>query len=325
MVSEACIKLGNRIATGLNSAASINPVNLVATALLTTPRQSMTDERLQRMIDDLLSIAKGMNTAGEYSIVDLDASSIIEQAESIADITRTTQNFGDILSASASAAVLLTYYRNNTIHVYALPSMIARWIKQSGSVSADDLLEACFRLYPFLESEFFLPFQQTELRTTIEQILEIFGTIGVIEFDHVDGGSRLVSAPAPTSDGYASLMSLSEIIEPTLERYYILVSLLEQHSEQKVMDLEMRASKIGHQLSAFYGINSPEFFDKSLFATFIKSLDKEDIIKVTDGWVTASERLAEIKVLTGITLDSDLRYDVIQLATKSVPETRQLV
>ena len=325
MVSEACIKLGNRIATGLNSAASINPVNLVATALLTTPRQSMTDERLQRMIDDLLSIAKGMNTAGEYSIVDLDASSIIEQAESIADITRTTQNFGDILSASASAAVLLTYYRNNTIHVYALPSMIARWIKQSGSVSADDLLEACFRLYPFLESEFFLPFQQTELRTTIEQILEIFGTIGVIEFDHEDGGSRLVSAPAPTSDGYASLMSLSEIIEPTLERYYILVSLLEQHSEQKVMDLEMRASKIGHQLSAFYGINSPEFFDKSLFATFIKSLDKEDIIKVTDGWVTASERLAEIKVLTGITLDSDLRYDVIQLATKSVPETRQLV
>ena len=120
-------------------------------------------------------------------------------------------------------------------------------------------------------------------------------------------------------------MSLSEIIEPTLERYYILVSLLEQHSEQKVMDLEMRASKIGHQLSAFYGINSPEFFDKSLFATFIKSLDREDVIKVTDGWVTASERLAEIKVLTGITLDSDLRYDVIQLATKSVPETRQLV
>jgi hypothetical protein len=54
-------------------------------------------------------------------------------------------------------------------------------------------------------------------------------------------------------------------------------------------------------------------------------LDKEDVIKVTDGWVTASERLAEIKVLTGITLDSDLRYDVIQLATKSVPETRQLV
>ena len=98
----------------------------------------------------------------------------------------------------------------------------------------------------------------------------------------------------------------------------------DRHNEQKVVDLEIRASKIGHQLSAFYGINSPEFFDKSLFATFIKSLDKAEIIKVTEGWVTASERLAVIKVLTGMTLDSDLRYDVVQLATKSIPETRQL-
>ncbi len=323
-VSDACIKLGNEIVTGLNAAASINAVNLVATALLTTPRQSMTEARLQSMVDDLLSIASEMNAAGEYSIVDLDANSIINQAESIADITRTTQNFGDILSASASAAILLAYYRNNTIHVYALPSMIARWIKHWGSMTTDDLLEACFGLYPFLKSEFFLPFQQTELRTTIEQIVEIFGAIGVIEFDQMNGGARLASAPAPTSDSYARLTSLAEIIEPTLERYYILVTLLEQHSEQKVTDLEIRASEIGHQLSAFYGINSPEFFDKSLFTTFIKSMEKEEVISAAEGWVIASEKLAVIKALTGLTLDSDLRYDVIQLAAKSIPETQAL-
>ena len=323
-ITEVCVNLGATIATGLNSSASINAVNLVATALLTTPRQSMTDERLQRMIEDLLSIASGMNSNGEYSIVDLDAISIIRQATSIAQITRTTQSFGDILSASAPVAVLLTYYRNNTIHVYALPSMIARWIKDSGSTTTKALLEACDGLYPYLKSEFFLPFKQEKLESIIEQILEIFSSIGVIEISRSELDTRLISAPAPTSDGYASLTSLSEIIEPTLERYYILTMLLEKHSDQWVNDLETRASAIGQQLSAFYGLNSPEFFDKSLFATFIGSMKAEEVITITDDLVRATERLEDVKKLTGMTLDSDLRYDVIQLAEKSVPENTTL-
>jgi glycerol-3-phosphate O-acyltransferase len=318
-VSDICVELGNRITTNLNAATSINAVNLVATALLTTPRQSMTDERLQRMIEDLLSIAAGMNTDGEYSIVDLDAISIIRQAESIADINRTTQSFGDILSASAPSAVLLTYYRNNTVHVYALPALIARWIKNFGNISTHDLLEACKGLYPYLKAEFFLPYSPTELENTIEQIVSIFTSIGIASVMQSETGTLVVSAPSPTTNGYASLTSLAEIIEPTLERYYILASLLEQHSEQSVTDLETRASAIGHQLSAFYGINSPEFFDKSLFTTFINTMKAEGAISVTNGLVLTANSLENIKALTELTLDSDLRYDVIQLAAKSLP------
>lgn len=318
-VSDICVELGNKITTNLNAATSINAVNLVATALLTTPRQSMTDERLQRMIEDLLSIATGMNTAGEYSIVDLDAISIIRQAESIADINRTTQSFGDILSASAPSAVLLTYYRNNTVHVYALPALIARWIKNFGDISTNDLFEACKGLYPYLNAEFFLPYTPAELENTIEKIVGIFSAIGIARLVQSETGTRMVSAPSPTTDGYASLTSLAEIIEPTLERYYILASLLEQHSEQSVTDLETRASAIGHQLSAFYGINSPEFFDKSLFTTFINSMKAEGAISVTNGMVSTEKSLENVKALTELTLDSDLRYDVIQLAAKSLP------
>jgi glycerol-3-phosphate O-acyltransferase len=318
LVTSACVDLGNKIATNLNSATSINAVNLVATVLLTTPRQSMTDDRLQRMVEDLLSIASGLNTEGEYSIVDLDAISIIRQAESIADINRTTQSFGDILSADAPSAILLTYYRNNTIHVYALPAFIARWIKKSGDITTDDLITACKGLYPYLKSEFFLPYTLDKLEPTIEKIVDIFSSLGLIA-DRQDESDRLISAPPPTTDGYASLTSLAEIIEPTLERYYILATLLEQHGEQSVTDLQTRASAIGHQLSAFYGINSPEFFDKSLFATFITSMKTEGAITITDDLVSTANGLENIKSLTGLTLDSDLRYEVIHLAAKSLP------
>jgi len=321
LLTGTCIELGTRIATHLNAAASINAVNLVATALLTTPRQSMTDERLQRMVEDLISIASGMNTMGEYSIVDLDALSIIRQAESIADITRTKQSFGDILSASAPSAILLTYYRNNTIHVYALPALVARLVKHFGDISIDRLLDACCGLYPYLRSEFFLPHQAADLNTTIEQIIEIFVSIGVIAITETDSGSPIASAPSPLSDGYASLTSLAEIIEPTLERYFILTTLMEQHGQQSVTDLETRASAIGHQLSAFYGINSPEFFDKTLFRTFIASMETEGVISISDGLVNTNESLEKIKALTELTLDTDLRYDVIQVAAKSMPTT----
>jgi len=318
-LTDVCIELGTKIATHLNAAVSVNAVNLVATALLTTPRQSMTDERLQRMVEDLVSIASGMNSSGEQSIIGLDAISIIRQAESIADITRSTQSFGDILTASPPSAILLTYYRNNTIHVYALPSFIARWVKHFGSISVNDLLEACKGLYPYLKSEFFLPYPIVELEATINQIIEIFVSIGVITIERDTTSQLMASAPSPVSDGYASLTSFAEIIEPTLERYYILATLIEQHGVQSVVDLENRASAIGHQLSAFYGINSPEFFDKSLFATFIASMERENVITISNDLVRSNVNLEKIKELTELTLDSDLRYDVLQVAAKSLP------
>ena len=50
---------------------------------------------------------------------------MIEHAEKLGMIVRESHPFGDVLGHDADSAVLMTWYRNNASHAFALPSLIA--------------------------------------------------------------------------------------------------------------------------------------------------------------------------------------------------------
>src|SRR5690554_7353003 len=49
----------------------------------------------------------------------------LAHAEALDAIGRTTHELGDLIQTSEKQAVILTYYRNNVLHLLALPSLIA--------------------------------------------------------------------------------------------------------------------------------------------------------------------------------------------------------
>ena len=57
----------------------------------------------------------------------------------------------------------MTYYRNNIIHLFVVPSLIAHLIVQKEHISRRDLQQAIALIYPFLKAELFLHHQQDEL------------------------------------------------------------------------------------------------------------------------------------------------------------------
>ena len=121
-------QLACELATRINNAAAINPVNLVATILLATPKQVIEETRLEECLNFHLRFLEAFPYTADATITSLSATEIIEKAVQVSILTRNTYRFGNILSVKGDIAILLTYYKNNISHILALPSLVARFL-----------------------------------------------------------------------------------------------------------------------------------------------------------------------------------------------------
>jgi len=316
--ARTCSLLATRLSQGINAAAAINPVSLVATILLSTPRQNIEETRLAKHINTLIKVAQGMMPGPYLSITDLSVEAIIDEAIAVTGILRTQESFGNVLSAPSPLPILLSYYRNNTIHVFALPALVARLIQKGSNL--EDLNTTCRTLYPYLRAEFFLPWDEAELPNVIARIVDVLVSI---QLAHREGDQ--LGCPEVTSDAYANLVELGSIIEPTLQRFFIVGELLEQGSHLSLREVESTAGTIGHQLSVFYGINAPEFFDKSLFSTLITTMKANQIIGHQQQQLRLNPDFPVFRLTVQASLGEDIKMNVRQLVHRHLSQAQALV
>ncbi|SQA98224.1 Glycerol-3-phosphate acyltransferase [Cedecea neteri] len=67
---------------------------------------------------------------------------------------------GDIIILPREQAVLMTYYRNNIMHMLVLPSLMASIITQHRHISRAELLRQIEVVYPMLKAELFLRWEK---------------------------------------------------------------------------------------------------------------------------------------------------------------------
>ena len=75
---------------------------------------------------------------------------------------------------------------------------------------------------------------------------------------------------------------------------------------------------MAQRMSMLYGLNAPEFFDKSLFRNFIANLKENEIISVDDeGRLVYAERLGDIVEDAKLVLNAEMRQSVLQVTSLS--------
>ncbi|MFP6805793.1 MAG: glycerol-3-phosphate 1-O-acyltransferase PlsB [Pseudomonadales bacterium] len=306
-ISRVSYKLASELATRINSATAVKVVSLVAIAILCTPRQTIEEKHLLNQIDLLADLARALQYSDDYSVVSLPAEAILDAAIKITGLNRYQHTFGTTLSASGEQSVLLTYYRNNIAHLYALPSLIARFITGERETTLPEITIFCAGLFSFLKSEFMLRASIDDIANECQRIVEIFEQRKLLIVEE-----GIVRAGTYGSDEFASLHELAELIEPTLERFHIVIALLNKDETRSIRDLEADAAAVAQQLSAIYGINSPDFFERSLFSNFINCLKSEGLISISDGMVKRSDRFDDLTSATARTLDADVQHNVLQ-------------
>lgn len=306
-LSATCLKLAEILATRINESVSIKATNLVAVALLSTARQNIEEQYLLDQIELLRAIARKCGPTG-CSITNLSRTEILEQAIAISGLSCTEHPFGNIVSASPEQSITLTYNANNVVHVYALPSLVARFVQTETTTDKTALTEFVRPLFPFLKSEMFLAWDIRDLEQALDTVVETLAELRLITLN-----GNQIEIPSPESSEYNSLQDIANITGPTLERFYIVIALLRQSNRPSLKALESASAGIAEQLSAIYGINSPEFFDKSLFSNLLRQLKSE---KVVDTELTVSENFAALESATAQSLDADVRYSILQAVRK---------
>ncbi len=311
--SASCMTLAKTLATRINTAVAIKATSLVALALLSTTRQSIEETHLKDQIRLLMDIARGCGP-GDISITKLDIDEILDEAIDIIGLQRSTHQFGNIISASPQQAVTLTYNANNVIHVYALPSLVCRFIRVRKTTDEAELQRFVAGLFPYLKAEMYLPWECADLPDVIRGVTNCLNDLGIIRQE-----GRKLFTPPPESRDYNCLQDLSRMSDATLERFYIVIALLKQVENPSSRQLEVAASGIAEQLSVVYGINSPDFFERSLFTTFLGALKTEQLVVQEESELKLCPAFAGLEENAALTMDPDVRYNILQ-AVRTVPD-----
>ncbi len=282
-------ELATRVMTNINSAACATPINLIGLALLSTPKQSMPEIDLARQVELYASLLRQAPYSPLVHITPMDGASMVRYGESMGILTRHHHPLGDVMRMTEENSVLMTYFRNNTVHLLLMPSLIACCFLNNRTLATEDIQRLAWRIYPYIRDELFLRWDETEIHAVVRECLDDLANHGLLE--SLENGSQW-RRPSVDSIEAVQLSVLAQTSVQIIERYYLVIALLlKMGSGRMTQDvLENQCRLMASRMSLLYELNSPEFFDKALFKNFIDLLRARNVLGVNaEGRLTYTE------------------------------------
>ena len=317
-VSDAVTSSAHIILENINRAVVINPVSLLSLILLATPKHTLDEEICIKQLDTYRKLASALPYDERTQITPLSGKEIIAYGMKLKLIKRVQHVLGDIVAIEDNQAILLTYFRNNILHAFVLPSLIAALVEHNGKIQHADLINVIRTLYPFLKAELFLKWKDDELKDQICKYVDALVQANLISKD----AEGCLYSPAPNSEDHNQLVVLAEPVMQSLERYYMTLALITQRGSGNIStkQVEDLSHLLGQRLSVLYEFNSPEFFDKSLFQSFIKVLTQQGYIaKNEEGAIVFDDNFRNVAQYANLVLD-DVTLQMLQHITTFTDE-----
>jgi glycerol-3-phosphate O-acyltransferase len=261
------------IQVNINRAADVNPVNLLALALLSTPKHAMGEADLLAQIALSKTLLADVPYGPRVTVTPHSPQQILAHGEEIGMLSRIAHPLGDVISVYGDTAVLLSYFRNNVLHLFTASAWIACCFLHNRSMSRQAVLRLGRTMYPFLRAELFLPWDDDGFVERIDRTIEVFIREGLLSNIGEDGNDML-GRNAGQSDEMFRLRAIGHALQQAFERYYIAISVLAKNGPGTLgtTELESLCQLAAQRLSLLYAPAAPEFFDKTLFRSFILKL-----------------------------------------------------
>ena len=307
--------IGVKVMQHINKAAVVTPVSLLSLVLLSAPKAALDENSCREQIALYQGLAQQLAYSDDTVITDMSPQQIIDYGIKLKLIERTPHILGDIIQIAGKQAALLSYFRNNILHVFILLSFLAALVARNGRIERSRLNDITEQLYPFLQSELFLYYPAHSLADTLNKKVDSLLSHGLI----VELGNGMLSAPESNSKCYQQLQVLATPVGQSLERYFMTLALLAQQgsgnlTENEVVDL---CHLLGQRLSVLYADDIPDFFDRALFTSFINALTRLDYLQKDDetGVLTFDHRINDIAYHAKYVLTPDMMQILHQVAS----------
>ncbi|MBS9779489.1 MAG: glycerol-3-phosphate 1-O-acyltransferase PlsB [Moraxellaceae bacterium] len=317
--------LGIKILQNINKSAVINPISLLSLVILSTPNSALDEETCLEQIALYKKIVTDLPYDEDMSVTEMSPQEIIDYGIQLKLVERTPHLLGSLIQVANNQSALLSYFRNNILHVYISASFLAAMLHRNGDISRLSIETIFEQLYPFLQNELFLKFPQRTIVETINQKLDNLIDLGLI----VDSGNGRVHMPKANSKSDQQLKVLATPIEQSLERYIMTLTLMAQQGSGKltakqVVDL---CYLLGQRLSVLYADDIPDSFERALFTSFINALIRLDYVQKDkdSGLLYFDERINQIAENSRYILSLDVMHTLHQIANLEEKEIKRII
>ena len=312
-LNRAVDALATRILEHVNRAANVNPINLLAVALLSMPKHAMAEADLAAQLDLCKALLTELPYSDRVTMTERSPAEIIAYGETMQWITRTAHPLGDVIGVEEKQGVLLSYFRNNVTHLFATAAWVACCFLNNRRLARASILRLGRLVYPFIQAELFLPWTEEEFVQRIQATISFFIARGVLE---ADSDGRVIARGPGQSDAAFRLRSLAHNILPAIERYYIALALLVKNGRHTLSsgELENLCWLSAQRLSLLHELNAPEFFDRSLFRGFIQKLRERRVVWADEnGKLDFDRGLEEVTRNARVILSREIRHGILKL------------
>jgi glycerol-3-phosphate O-acyltransferase len=262
-------RLGAEIMSGINSAAAVTPISLLAYVLLATPRQKIGAAELESQLQLSVELMQRFRYSESITLPDWPPAKIIAHGEKLDVISRTSHPMGDVIAMPEHTAVRMTYFRNNILHLLAMPASVACCFIHGRQLELAEVQRLVRLIYPFMKKELTLQWDADDA-----DAVTLTAVNALVEQELLTREDDwLIRPPAGSARAYQLLM-LGQTMVPMIQRFYLAIALLNRHGSGVLTRarLEQMCQWSAERLSMIYGLHSPDFFNKTLFHDFILML-----------------------------------------------------
>ncbi|UDG81569.1 Glycerol-3-phosphate acyltransferase [Candidatus Profftia lariciata] len=272
-LTSAVNKIANIVMVNINKSAAANAINLCSTVLLASRPHIITYNHLLEQLECYLQLLSNVPYSRNTTRPNQTAEELLQHALQMGQFVLNKNNIGENIILPREKDIILTYYKNNIHHMLVLPSLVASIMMHCYSIAYAQLILQVQLLYPMLKKELFLHYE-------LNQLPHVLNTI-IIELCRqkllFKKGRNLLINP----ERIYRLQLLAAGVRETLQRYAIIISLINDNPSISRNELEKIGLIIAQRLSLLYGVHVSEFFDKSLFIKLMITLRSEGYISST--------------------------------------------
>ena len=309
--------LAEQIQININRAADVNPINLLALALLATPKHAMAESDLLAQLDLAKALLEELPYSDRITLTPMNAAGIVDYGEQMGWIQRIAHPLGDVLSVSGEQAVLLSYFRNNVLHLTATAAWVACCFLNNRRMSRASVLRLGRIIYPFIQGELFLPWDEDGFSAELQGTIDFFVRRGLLE-SSADG--RVLERSPGQEDSTFQLKVIARSLIQAFERYYITIAALVKNGPHTMTagQLEKACTLTAQRLGLLNELSAPEFFDRALFRGFIHKLRERRVVWTDDdGNLDYANVLEDMVRDARVILSRDVRHSILKITPGS--------
>ena len=174
-------------------------------------------------------------------------------------------------------------------------------------------------VYPLLAEELTIAPPLTSLAESTDRAVAAMVAVGLLQ-QTLDTVQR---PPARDPDA-RRLNLLAGLVQNSLERYFLVMAVLLSQAGAPIDrgTLIDRCQAVAERMSVLYGVDAPEFFDRTLFEGFVDQLRRRNLVRTDgDGGLVLDPAAMDMDGDARLLLSERIRYGVLNLIGPGNPDS----